>query len=96
MPDDDRFSRYLMPAWKRVLHSLLGRDTTMTWQLERLASALADRVPWHGLVSEFPAVLHTSPLAPAEVVRLYRAYVREREAVGPEFGLRRHDGAAAL
>jgi hypothetical protein len=69
--------------------------TAMTWQLDRLASALADRVPWHGLVSEFPPVLDTSPLAPAEVVRLYRAYVREWEAVGPEFGLRRHDGAAA-
>lgn len=70
--------------------------TAMTWQLDRLASALADRVPWHGLISEFPPALDTSPLAPAEVVRLYRAYVREWEAVGPEFGLRRHDGAAAL
>jgi len=69
--------------------------TAMTWQLDRLASALADRVPWHGLVSKFPPVLDTSPLAPAEVVRLYRAYVWEWEAVGPEFGLRRHDGAAA-
>jgi hypothetical protein len=68
----------------------------MTWQLDRLARALADRVPWHGLVSEFPPVLDTNPLAPGEVVRLYRAYVREWEAVGPEFGLRRHDGAAAL
>lgn len=26
MPDDDRFSRYLTPAWKRVLRSLQGRD----------------------------------------------------------------------
>jgi hypothetical protein len=68
----------------------------MTWQLDRFASALADRSPWHGIVSEFPPVLDTSPVAPAEVVRLYRAYVGEWEAVGPEFGLRRHDGAAAL
>ncbi len=70
--------------------------TAMAWQVDRLASALTDRVPWHGLVSEFPPVLDASPLAPAEVVRLYRAYVREWEAVGPKFGLRRHDGAAAL
>jgi hypothetical protein len=69
--------------------------TAMTWQLDRLASALADQVPWHGLVSEFPPVLDTSPLAPAEVVRLYRAYMREWESAGPEFGLRQHDGAAA-
>jgi hypothetical protein len=26
MPDDDRFSRYLTPRWKRVLRSLQGRD----------------------------------------------------------------------
>jgi hypothetical protein len=26
MPDDDRFSRYLTPAWKRVLRSLQGRE----------------------------------------------------------------------
>lgn len=49
-----------------------------------------------GLVEEFPPVLDTSALAPADVVRLDRAYVREWEAAGPEFGLRRHDGAAAL
>lgn len=69
--------------------------TAMAWQVDRLAGALADRVPWHGLVSEFPPVLDTSPLAPADVVRLYRAYVREWEAAGPEFGVRRHDRAAA-
>jgi len=67
----------------------------MTWQLDRLTSALADRIPWHGLVSEFPPVLDTSPLAPAEVIRLYRAYMREWEAAGPEFGMQGHDGAAA-
>jgi hypothetical protein len=70
--------------------------TAMAWQVDRLASALADQNPWHGLVSEFPPVLDTSPLAPAEVVRLYRAYVREWKAVEPEFGLRPHDRAAAL
>jgi hypothetical protein len=51
--------------------------------------------PWHGLVSEFPPILDVSPLAPAEVIRLYRAYVQEWDAVEHIFGLRRHDRSAA-
>jgi hypothetical protein len=36
MPDDDRFSRYLSPAWRKVLRSLQGRDPA-----ERVADDLA-------------------------------------------------------
>jgi hypothetical protein len=67
----------------------------MAWQLERLRDALGMQDPWHGLVSEFPPILDVSPLAPAEVIRLYRAYVQEWDAVEHIFGLRRHDRSAA-
>jgi hypothetical protein len=68
MPDDDRFSRYLTPAWRKVLRSLQGRDP---------AERVAER------------------LGPSEMTRLYRAYLQEWEAVGPIFGLQRHDRSAA-
>jgi hypothetical protein len=42
MPDDDRFPRYLMPAWKRVLRSLQGRDPADR-VADNLATALAAR-----------------------------------------------------
>lgn len=64
------------------------------WQLERLRDALGTQDPWHGLVSEFPPILDVSPLAPTEVIRLYRAYVQEWDAVEHIFGLRRHDRSA--
>ena len=57
----------------------------MNWQLDRLRDALADPDPWRGLVSEFPAVLDVVLLTPAEVIRLYRAYAQEWEAMGPDF-----------
>ena len=40
MPDDDRFSRYLTPAWKRVLRSLQGRDSAERFT-DNLTTALA-------------------------------------------------------
>jgi len=67
----------------------------MVWQLERLRGALGKHDPWHGLVSEFPPILDVGPLAPTEVIRLYRAYVQEWDAVEHIFGLRRHDRSAA-
>jgi len=36
MPDDDRFSRHLTPAWRKVLRSLQGHDPA-----ERIADAVA-------------------------------------------------------
>jgi hypothetical protein len=36
MPDDDRFSKYLTPAWRKVLSSLQGHDSA-----ERVADAVA-------------------------------------------------------
>jgi hypothetical protein len=36
MPDDDRFSRHLTPAWRKVLRSLQGHDPA-----ERVADAVA-------------------------------------------------------
>ena len=68
----------------------------MNWQLERLRDALAYPDPWHGLVSEFPAVLDVVSLAPAAVTRLYRAYVQEWEAMGPDLTLPAQSKPAAL
>lgn len=39
MPDDDRFPRYLSPAWKKVLDSLKGRDPA-----ERVGDAVTKAV----------------------------------------------------
>lgn len=67
----------------------------MAWQVERLRDALSRQDPWHGLMSEFPSALDAGPLIPAEVIRLYRAYVQEWDAAERIFGLRRHDRSAA-
>jgi 7-cyano-7-deazaguanine synthase in queuosine biosynthesis len=67
----------------------------MAWQVERLREALGRRDPWHGLVSEFPPILDAGLLNPAEVIRLYRAYVQEWDAVEHIFGLKRRDRSAA-
>jgi 7-cyano-7-deazaguanine synthase in queuosine biosynthesis len=67
----------------------------MAWQVERLRDALGKRDPWQGLVSEFPPILDAGPLTPVEVIRLYRAYVREWDAVEHIFGLRPRDRSAA-
>ena len=39
MPDDDRFPRYLSPAWRRVLHCLQGHDPA-----ERVGDAVTTAV----------------------------------------------------
>jgi 7-cyano-7-deazaguanine synthase in queuosine biosynthesis len=67
----------------------------MAWQVERLRDSLGKPDPWQGLVSEFPPILDAGPLTPSEVIRLYRAYVREWDAVEHIFGLRPHDRSAA-
>jgi hypothetical protein len=53
----------------------------MLWQIARLRACLAQPDPWMGLVSEFPEILDTAPLAPTDVISLYRAYVREWESL---------------
>jgi Queuosine biosynthesis protein QueC len=71
----------------------------MKWQVVRLRACLDRPEPWAGLVSEFPEVLDTAPLAPAEVISLYRSYVREWEGldgvseIGGQLG---RQGRAAL
>jgi len=51
----------------------------MLWQASRLRTCLAQPDPWLALVSEFPEVLDTEPLTPAEVIGIYRTYVQEWE-----------------
>jgi 7-cyano-7-deazaguanine synthase in queuosine biosynthesis len=53
----------------------------MLWQVARLRTGLAQPDPWLGLVSEFPEVLDTAPLAPTEVINLHRSYVQEWEGL---------------
>ena len=53
----------------------------MTWQLDRLHDCLNTADPWQGIVSEFPPIIDVERIAPAQLVRLYGAYVREWEAV---------------
>jgi hypothetical protein len=72
-----------------------GSLNAMAWQLERLRDSLDKPDPWLALVSEFPPVLELGPLAPTEVIRLYRAYVQEWDAVEHIFGLSRRDRSAA-
>lgn len=63
-----------------------GTLQVMLWQVSRLRTCLAQPDPWLALVAEFPEVLDTAPLTPAEVVGLYRAYVREWEGLEGGFG----------
>lgn len=53
----------------------------MLWQVGRLRTCLAQPDPWLALVSEFPEVLDTAPLTAAEVIDVYRNYVREWEGL---------------
>jgi len=64
MPDDDRFSRYLTPAWKRVLRSLQGRDPA-----ERVADNLTK-----ALAATMRAV-HGVPMLPQIAVRMQEAAI---------------------
>jgi 7-cyano-7-deazaguanine synthase in queuosine biosynthesis len=67
----------------------------MTWQLERLRDCLNTTDQWRGIVSEFPAIMDVERIAPAQLTRLYGAYVREWEAVDlASFGLRGERSAA--
>jgi 7-cyano-7-deazaguanine synthase in queuosine biosynthesis len=75
--------------------TVAGPLGAMVWQLERLRVSLGQPDPWQGLVSEFPSILDAERLGPSEMTRLYRAYLQEWEAVGPIFGLQRHDRSAA-
>ena len=164
MPDDDRFPRYLSPAWRKVLRCVQGHDpaervgdavtkalaatirtvhgipslptlaekictscllrrqsliaggrsdadeltryrsrvpagttlAAMTWQLERLRDCLNTADQWQGIVSEFPPIMDVERIAPAQLTRLYGAYVPEWEALDlASFGLR-GDRSAAL
>jgi hypothetical protein len=62
----------------------------MLWQVSRLRDCLGQPDPWRALVSEYPELLDTAPLAPAEVIGLYRSYVKEwedlPEAFRPQIG----------
>jgi hypothetical protein len=49
MPDDDRFSRYLTPAWRRVLHSLQGRDPAESVADDLTAALAATMRAVHGV-----------------------------------------------
>ena len=69
--------------------------TAMTWQLERLRDCLNTTNQWQGIVSEFPPIMDVECAAPAQLTRLYDAYVREWEAVDlPSFRLRSGRSAA--
>lgn len=68
----------------------------MTWQLERLRDCLNTQDPWQGIVSEFPPIIDVERIAPAQLIRLYGAYVREWEEVDLTSFRLSGDGSAAL
>jgi 7-cyano-7-deazaguanine synthase in queuosine biosynthesis len=89
--DADELTRYRSrsPAGTRTL-------AAMTWQLERLRDCLNTANQWQSIVSEFPPIMDVDRIAPAQLTRLYGAYVREWEAVDlASFGFR-GDRSAAL
>lgn len=51
---------------------------------------------WQGIVSEFPPIMDVECVAPAQLTRLYGAYVREWEAVDLASFRLRSDRSAAL
>src|SRR5260370_7578124 len=65
MPDDDRFSRYIGPAWRKVLRSLQGRDAP-----ERLGDVVTQ-----ALAATWRAV-HGVPSLPDLAQRMQQAAVR--------------------
>ena len=72
-----------------------GALSAMACQADRIKAVLDEPEPWRRMVAEFPTLLDASPLTPREVTRLYRAYVDEWAAVGPEFWLQPDDRSAA-
>lgn len=67
MPDDDRFSKYLTPAWRQVQRSLQGRDGP-----ERVGYVVT-----RALAATVRAV-HGVPSLPDLAERMREAAVRER------------------
>jgi 7-cyano-7-deazaguanine synthase in queuosine biosynthesis len=89
--DADELTQYRTrsPAGTREL-------AAMIWQLERLRNCLGKTDQWQGIVSEFPPIMDAECVAPAQLTRLYGAYVREWQAVDlASFGLS-GDRSAAL
>jgi len=81
MPDDDRFPRYLSPAWRKAPHCLEGHDPA-----ERVGDVVTKAVAAtigaiHGIPSLPSLLRRQARIAPAQLTRLYGAYVREWEAV---------------
>lgn len=89
--DADELTRYRTrsPAGTSAL-------AAMTWQLERLRVCLNTADQWQGIVSEFPPIMDVERIAPAQLTRLYGAYVREWEAVDLASFRLRGDRSAAL
>jgi len=89
----------LHAAGKAVLDAEAGYGTSspegsftlqaMLWQVTRLRTCLTRPDPWQALVSEFPEILDTAPLAPTEVINLYRSYVQEWDGLQGTLGIGR-------
>lgn len=65
----------------------------MLWQVTRLRACLDSPEPWQQMQLEFPELIDVTQLTKEEVVRLYRAYVKEwdtYELVMHPAGLVRH------
>ena len=65
----------------------------MRWQVTRLRACLEDAEPWQRLICEFPELMDVTQLTKEEVIRLYRAYVKEWEVdehAAQAAGLARH------
>ncbi len=63
-------------------HERRGHDrefnvNAMIWQVTRMRACLDSPEPWRRMVSEFPELIRVPTLTQREVVRLYRAYVKE-------------------
>lgn len=57
----------------------------MLWQVARIRDCLGQADPWKALISEFPEILDTAPLAPTDVTNLYRSYIREWDSIQNTF-----------
>jgi len=70
--------RYSSPMRSVALQAML-------WQAARIRACLDQADPWTALLSEFPEILDTAPLAPADVTSLYRSYIREWDSIQSSF-----------
>lgn len=59
----------------------------MLWQVGRLRDCLTQQDPWQSLISAFPELVDVAPMAPADVIKLYRSYVQEWDCVEDVFGV---------